>query len=81
LDNGAFLDGVTNVGFRPTFGETHLTIETFVLNGSVPEGSQKARLDFLYRLRDERKFASVDELRSQIALDVQRAQKFFRLLR
>ena len=81
LDNGAFLDGVTNVGFRPTFGETHLTIETFVLNGPVPEGSQKARLDFLYRLRDERKFASVDELRSQIALDVQRAHKFFRLLR
>jgi len=80
LDNSVFMDGVTNVGFRPTFGETQLTIETFVLNQPVPESPQKARLDFLYRLRDERKFRSADELREQIALDVQRAQKFFRLL-
>jgi len=80
LDNGVFMDGVTNVGFRPTFGETQLTIETFVLNQPVPESPRKARLDFLYRLRDERKFGSADELREQIALDVQRAQKFFRVL-
>src|SRR5215470_18124179 len=81
LDNGVFMDGVTNVGFRPTFGETQLTIETFVLNQPVSESPQKARLDFLYRLRDERKFGSADELREQIALDVQKAQKFFRLLK
>ena len=81
LDNGVFMDGVTNVGFRPTFGETQLTIETFVLNRPVSESPQKACLDFLYRLRDERKFGSADELREQIALDVQKAQKFFRLLK
>jgi riboflavin kinase/FMN adenylyltransferase len=80
LDSGPFLNAVTNIGFRPTFAETSLTIETFVLDEPVPEHSTKASLEFLYRLRDERKFESPDELRGQIALDVQRAQKFFRLL-
>jgi riboflavin kinase/FMN adenylyltransferase len=80
LDNGPFMNAVTNIGVRPTFGETRLTIETFVLNDPVPEQAAKARLDVLYRLRDEKRFASPDELRHQIGLDVQRAQKFFRLL-
>ena len=81
LDNSSFMDAVTNVGFRPTFGETRLTIETFVLNDPVRENATEAQLEFLYRLRDERKFPSADDLRGQIALDVQRAQKFFRRLR
>jgi len=82
LDGGPFLDAVTNVGFRPTFDETAgLTIETFALKGPVPEGVAEGRLDFLYRLRDEQKFPSPEALRAQIALDVERAHKFFRLLR
>src|SRR6185369_10757728 len=80
LDNGAFMNAVTNVGFRPTFDETRLTIETFVLDKQIPADVDTARLEFLYRLRDEKKFASADELRGQIGLDVKRAQKFFRML-
>jgi riboflavin kinase/FMN adenylyltransferase len=80
LDNGPFMDAVTNVGFRPTFEETVLTIETFVLNEGLSADASRARLDFLCRLRNEQKFPSPEELRRQIGLDVQRAQKFFRLL-
>jgi riboflavin kinase/FMN adenylyltransferase len=80
LDNGPMMNAVTNVGYRPTFNETQLTIETFVLGQPVPDNASKARLDFLYRLRDEKKFQSADELRAQIARDVKRAQKFFLLL-
>ena len=80
LDHGPFMDAVTNIGFRPTFGENDLTIETFVLDRPVPEGAGSAQLKFMYRLRDEKKFASPDELRAQIGHDVGRAQKFFRLL-
>jgi FAD synthase len=58
-----------------------LTIETFVLDGAVPDRVTKANLDFVYRLRNERKFESPDDLRAQIALDAGRAQKFFRMLR
>jgi len=81
LDGGAFLNSITNVGFRPTFNESSLTIETFVLDGAVPDRVTKANLDFVYRLRNERKFESPDDLRAQIALDAGRAQKFFRMLR
>jgi riboflavin kinase/FMN adenylyltransferase len=81
LDGGAFLNSITNVGFRPTFNESSLTIETFVLDGAVPDRVTKANLDFIYRLRNERKFESPDDLRAQIALDAGRAQKFFRMLR
>ena len=80
LEGGPFLDAVTNIGIRPTFNETSLTIETFVLGGAVTDQASSARLDFLRRLRDERKFDSPDELRAQIAVDVRRAQKFFRML-
>jgi len=80
LNNGAFMNAVTNIGFRPTFDETRLTIETFVLDKQIPADVDTARLEFLYRLRDEKKFASADELRGQIGLDVKRAQKFFRML-
>ena len=77
LDNGPFLDAVTNIGVRPTFDESELTIETFVLNGGVPAGAGRARLDFVYRLRDEKKFPSPEALKQQIALDVRRAQRMF----
>jgi riboflavin kinase / FMN adenylyltransferase len=80
LDSGPFMNAVTNVGFRPTFNETRLTVETFVLDKQVSANADHARLEFIYRLRDEKKFASADELRSQIGLDVKRAQKFFRML-
>ena len=81
LGERPFMDAVTNVGIRPTFGETDLTIETFVLNDLVPDAATEARLDFLYRLRDEKKFESPNELRSQIAQDVRRAQKLFRIMK
>jgi riboflavin kinase/FMN adenylyltransferase len=71
------MDAVTNVGIRPTFDETSLTVETFVLNNAVPEGAARARLEFLHRLRDEKRFNSPDELRAQIGMDVRRAQRFF----
>ena len=80
LDNGPFMNAATNVGFRPTFDETRLTIETFVLDKQVSGNADHASLEFIYRLRDEKKFASANELQSQIGLDVKRAQKFFRML-
>jgi riboflavin kinase/FMN adenylyltransferase len=81
LDGRPFMDGVTNIGVRPTFGEDQLTIETFVLNEMVPEDAVTARLDFFRRLRQEIKFESPDALVRQITIDVRRAKTFFRLVR
>jgi riboflavin kinase/FMN adenylyltransferase len=80
LDGGPLLHAVTNIGVRPTFNEANLTIESFVPGGTVLAGASRARLDFLHRLRDEKKFPSVDALKQQIALDVRRAQKFSRAI-
>ena len=69
---------VTNVGYRPTFGGSELSIETFLLaplEGSAP---QRIRVEFLRRLRDEKKFESPEQLKAQILRDVGRAQAYFR---
>ena len=81
VDAGPFLDSITNVGVRPTFGETDLTVETFILNDAAPSQATSARLQFIKRLRNESRFESPEALRRQIGLDVRRAQKFFHLLK
>jgi riboflavin kinase/FMN adenylyltransferase len=69
--------GVTNIGVRPTVASGSAlvrTIETFVLGFAGDLYGQRLRLHLIARLRGERKFANVDELRSQIALDVVQAR-------
>jgi riboflavin kinase/FMN adenylyltransferase len=61
---------VVNVGVRPTFGETTLAIEAHLLNFSGDLYGRPVRLEFLERIREERRFGSVDELRAQIERDI-----------
>jgi riboflavin kinase/FMN adenylyltransferase len=76
-------DSVTNVGNRPTFGAESCAIETHLLNFHPLELTAETaiELSFLARLRDEIKFASVQDLRNQIARDIRKAQRYFHLLR
>jgi riboflavin kinase / FMN adenylyltransferase len=76
-------DSVTNVGNRPTFGEDSFAIETHLLNFHPLEltAETPVELSFLARIRDEIKFASVQDLRDQIARDVRKAQRYLRLVR
>ncbi len=66
--------GVTNIGVRPTIeasaGKVQRTIETFVLDFSGDLYGERLRLELVSRLRPEAKFASLDELKAQIARDV-----------
>ena len=69
---------VTNIGTRPTFGENNeSSLETFVMNWSGDLYGDVVRVRFLYRLRAEKKFSSIDELKSQIKSDVARAEHYF----
>jgi len=72
---------VTNVGVRPTFNGSSLSVETHLLD--FPEGAAPQRIEvhFWKRLREEKKFAGPEELRAQIACDVARAKSFFSRLR
>jgi riboflavin kinase/FMN adenylyltransferase len=69
--------GLTNVGIRPTFGETQTTVETFLLGYAGDLYGRSVRLDFVLRLRDERRFEDVDALRTQIEADQRRAERLF----
>src|SRR5678810_412993 len=77
------IDGVvhaslTNVGVRPTFGDTMKPIiETYVLGFSGDLYGRPVRLGFVQRLRDERKFEDVDALRTQMEADRRRAERLF----
>jgi len=75
--DGVVHGGVTNVGMRPTFGETTPTIETHVLDFSGNLYGHTVRLAFVQRLRDERRFEDVDALRAQIDADKRRAERLF----
>jgi len=66
---------VVNVGVRPTFGENELAVEAHVIDFSGDLYNERLVLTFLRRLREERKFPSVDALRQQIALDVAAARR------
>jgi len=69
---------VTNVGVRPTFGDsTATTVEAHLLDFNADLYGRRLRLGFVQRLRDERKFADVDALRAQIAADRLHAERLF----
>jgi len=78
LLDGQWRRSVTNIGVRPTFDDgTTTSVETHVLNWSDDLYGDVVRVRFLRRLRDEKKFGSIADLKSQIERDVSRAEKFF----
>ena len=72
---------VTNVGTRPTFNGSALTVETHLLETQLTSPPRRIELRFWERLRDERKFSGPEELRAQIARDISSANRFFSRLR
>jgi riboflavin kinase/FMN adenylyltransferase len=78
LFEGEWHRGVTNVGRRPTVGdEQHVTVETHLLDFDRQIYGEQIRVRFLRRLRAERRFPSLDELKAQIARDVARGRRYF----
>jgi riboflavin kinase/FMN adenylyltransferase len=79
LVDGQWRRSVTNIGTRPTFesGSTS-SVETYVMNWSGDLYGDVVRVRFLHRLRDEKKFGSIDELTAQIERDVARAGEFLK---
>jgi riboflavin kinase/FMN adenylyltransferase len=75
-------NSITNIGYRPTFGASEeLSIETFLLEPISGETQRRIRVEFLWRVRDERKFETPEALKGQILRDVRVAQNYFRRVR
>ncbi len=66
---------VTSVGVRPTIGDGRLMVETYLLDGHHRDlYGARMRVAFVARLREERRFDSLDALRAQIAADCDEAR-------
>lgn len=65
---------MTNIGKRPTFGGKNRTVEVYLLNYDKNLYGRELRIEITERIRDEKRFDSVDELKKQIAEDVERGK-------
>lgn len=65
----------TNIGTRPTFGQGNRTIEVHLIGFEGDLYGKEIRLEFIQRLREERHFASLEELKSQIKRDIKSAKE------
>lgn len=63
-------EGLTNIGIRPTVGGGALTIETHILDFDEMIYGLDITVDFISRIRDERRFPSLSGLRTQLESDV-----------
>lgn len=78
LPDGTVLNGVTNIGTRPTVNNgTDVTVETFLLDFKGDLYGCHVRLEFYKRLRDEKLFDSLDELKAQIQEDAKSCRAYF----
>lgn len=78
LIEGVWRRSITNVGVRPTFeSDTTPSIESYIFDFDANLYGNVLRVRFLHRIRDERKFAGIDQLRAQIEKDTRRALNYF----
>lgn len=66
---------VVNIGHKPTFGDSPLTIEAHLLETRENFYGDNLRIYFVCRLRDEQKFNNVDELCRAIDADISKARE------
>ena len=64
--------GATNIGFNPTVRVEKLSIETHILEFSQDIYGETIKIEFLERLRDEKKFDSLDGLKEQLKKDTKK---------
>src|SRR5436190_2551609 len=78
LVDGVWRKSITNIGVRPTFGkDLEPSIESYIFDFDGDLYGDVLRVRFLHRIRDERKFNGIDELKEQIERDTCRALNYF----
>jgi riboflavin kinase/FMN adenylyltransferase len=62
--------GVANIGYSPTFDDYIFTVEVHILDFEDNIYGKDIRVNFIHRLRDEKKFSGIEELSEQINKDI-----------
>lgn len=70
-----YYKGVVNIGNRPTFGHSELSIEVFILDFNKNIYDQVIEIELNSFLRPEKKFSDITELKSQINKDIKKTQQ------
>jgi len=79
LIDGNWRKSITNIGVRPTFeSDAEPSIETYIFDFDGDLYGDVLRVRFLHRIRDEKKFPGLNELKAQIEKDSNRARNYFR---
>jgi len=73
IDDKAY-QAVTNIGWRPTFGGDSRTVETHILNYQENLYGRELKIEVVERLRDEKRFDTVEELKEQINEDIKQGK-------
>ncbi|PJG85353.1 bifunctional riboflavin kinase/FAD synthetase [Conservatibacter flavescens] len=79
LDSGAFFCGVANIGKRPTINGVKQLLEVHIFDFHGDIYGQTLQVTLCHKIRNEIKFPSFEELKAQIARDVETARTFFNL--
>tara|TARA_B100000686_G_scaffold121236_1_gene128318 strand:- start:7432 stop:8364 length:933 start_codon:yes stop_codon:yes gene_type:complete len=74
-NNKKIYRGIANLGYRPTFKQKKILLEVNLFNFSGNLYNKKLSVEFLKFIRGEKKFKGIDELRSQIKIDLLKAKK------
>jgi riboflavin kinase/FMN adenylyltransferase len=72
--SGKIYQGVANIGFSPTFDDHIFSVEVHILDFNENIYGQKIRVNFVQRIRGEKKFSNIPELSDQIKKDIVRAR-------
>jgi len=70
--NGENFPSMTNIGKRPTFGDSRRAVEVYIVDYRGDLYGREIQVEFVERLREEKRFDSVEELKRQMAEDVKR---------
>lgn len=74
---GKTYSGMMNIGFRPTVDGTHRTAEVNIFDFDADIYGEQLTVEFVKRVREEKKFSGLDELKSQLAADSITVRKIF----
>ncbi len=74
-NNTKYLKGIANLGYRPTFNQNKILLEVHLFNFSGNLYNKLLSVEFLKFIRKEKKFKNVNQLRTQIKIDLNIAKK------
>lgn len=72
--DGSYYKGMMNIGNRPTFGGTEQTLEAYIFDFDQDIYGREIQVQFVERIRDERSFNGLEELKDQLETDRKNVQ-------